>query len=91
MIGEQSQGIDIVACEKILKRPDANVTGSNAGEHRPKERPFLPHDSFAGGNRGERPGRGNPERGHGFADNVFADHRAERRFAIAAAREWRAP
>ena len=66
------------------------MTCSNAGEHSAEERPFLAHYSFAGGNSGERPGRGNSERGHSFADNVFAEHRAERRFAIAAPREWRA-
>ena len=91
VIGEQSQGIGVVACQKILERPDANVTCRNAGEHRAEERSFLAHDLFARGHRGECPGRGNPKRGHGFADDVLAEHRAERRFAIAAAREVRAP
>ena len=91
MIRKESQGIDIVACKKVLKGPDANVTGRHAGEHGAEERPFLAHDVFASRNSGECPGRGNPKRGHRFADNVFAEHRAERRFAIATAREWRAP
>ena len=91
MIGEQAQRIDILACEKILKRPDANVTGRNPGEHSAEERPFLAPDTFTGGHRSERPGRGHPECGHGFADNVLAEYGAERRLAITAAREWRAP
>ncbi len=91
LIGQQSQGVDILASPKILKRSDANVTRRNAREHTARQRPFLAHDSFTGGDSGERAGRGYPERGHRFADNVFTDHRAEGRFAIAAAREWRAP
>ena len=91
MLGELSQGVDVVPREKILKGPDANVAGGNAGEHRAGERPFLAHDSFAGRHSGERACRGNPERGHGFADDVFTDHRAERRLAVAATRKWRAP
>ena len=38
---------------------------------------------------GERSGGGHAERSHGLANDVFAEHRAEGRFAIAAAREWR--
>ena len=57
----------------------------------PGSGPVLAHDPFAGGNSGQRPRGGNSQRGHGFADNVFAEHRAEGGFAIAAARERRAP
>ena len=38
MIGEQPQGIDIVARQKILKSSDANVTCGNAGEYAARER-----------------------------------------------------
>src|ERR1700674_746905 len=90
IVREQSQGLDIVACCKMLKRPNANVTCSNAGEHTAQEGPFLAHYSFPGGNGRECSGSGNAERGHGFADNVFADYGAKGGFAITAARERRA-
>ena len=67
------------------------MTGRHAGEHGAREQPFLAHDAFAGGHGGQRSRRGHAERGHGFADNVFAEHRAEGGLAVAAAREWRAP
>src|ERR1039457_557724 len=91
MIGEQPEAIDIIACQKILKRSNANVTGSNAGEDAAREPPLLAQDSFASGNRSHRSRCGNSERGHGFAHNVLAEYRAEGGFAIAAARERCAP
>ena len=84
-------GLDVVACAKVLKRSNANVTCRHAGEHSARQEPFRTHDCFRRCHGRERSSRGHAERGHGFADDVFADHRAESGLAIAAAREWRAP
>ena len=67
------------------------MTGRHTGEHGARQQPFRAHDAFAGRHGGKRSRRGYSERGHGFADDVFADHRAEGCLAIAAAGEWCAP
>ena len=90
VIGKHLQAINIVACQKILKSPDPNVTYSNASEHAPWQRPFLAHNFLPGCNGGERAGGGNPKSGHGFAHNVFPEDRTEGGFAIAATGESRA-
>ena len=67
------------------------MTCRDAGEYTAREPPFLAPYAFAGGHSGQRSRGGNSERGHGFANNVFAEYGAEGGFAIAAARERRAP
>ncbi len=55
-------------------------------QHRAGQRGFAHHE-LAGDGGGKRAGGGNAERGHGLADHIFAQHRSERRTAIAAAGE----
>src|SRR5262249_58412304 len=80
------QGLNVAAHSKELKCADANVAGSDAGEHRTRQR-RLSADRLTRGNDGKRPGCGDTERVHGLADDVLAQNRAKRRPAIAVAGE----
>ena len=83
VVGENTKVFDVAPRSKILKRADAQMARCNAGQDAARQRAFA-HDVFAGQHRGERARRRNAKRGHGLADNVFADDRAERGAAIAA-------
>ena len=88
VIGEEAQGGGIAEGGEILEGADADVAGGDAGEDGPGEG-LLAEDGFAGGGDGEAAGGGDAEGLHGFADEVFAQHRAEGGAAIAAARVGR--
>ena len=60
----------------------------DARQHRARQH-GLAHHRLAGGDRRERARGRNAQRRHRLADDVFAQHRAQRRAAVAAARERR--
>lgn len=83
VIGQLLQLGHIAAGGEELKRADPDVAGRDAGEHCAGQSVFAV-DGFPGGRGGQGPGRRNAQGVHGFAENVLAEHRAERGFAIAA-------
>src|SRR3979411_806214 len=80
--------LGIAARREILEGSDANVAGRDAGEHGPGQRRLAQH-ALAGHDSGERSPGWDSKRRHRLADDVFAQHRTERRAAIAPARKWR--
>jgi hypothetical protein len=78
-----------VARGKELKGADANMAGGDTGEDGAGERCF-PTDGFPCRDGGQRAGGGYAQRMHGFADDIFAQHRPQCRLAIAAPRKGRA-
>ena len=82
IVGQQPHPLHIAAGGEILEGADAEVAGGDAGQHGAGERGFAPH-RLAGRHRGQRPGGRHAERRHRLADQVFAQHRAERRPAVA--------
>src|ERR1700704_6376813 len=87
VIRQPPHAVGIAPRGKILERSDANVAGRDAGEDSPRQRHLAQH-ALAGHDSGERSCGRNAERGHCLADDVFAQHRTERRAAIAAPRKW---
>src|SRR5262245_35994184 len=71
-----------------LKGADADMARRDAGQHRSGQGRFAP-DRLSGGDDGEGLGRGDAEREHGLADDVFAQDRPECRATVAVARERR--
>jgi hypothetical protein len=65
------------------------MTCSDASQHRPWQHVLAKH-LLSGGHDGERSRRWNTQRVHRFADQIFAQHRPDRRAAVTAARERRA-
>ena len=88
VVGQFSYAIGVAAGGKILKRADADVARGHTRQHRARQR-RLAHHVLAGHHGGERARGGNAERRHRLADDVFAQHRAERGAAVAAARKRR--
>ena len=71
---------------KILERADADVARRNAGEHRARQH-GLAHHILARDHGGQRARGRYAQREHRLADDVFAQHGAERGAAVAAAGE----
>src|SRR5206468_3121854 len=69
---------------RVLKGADTKMTRRYAGQNGAGQLGFA-LDQFTGGYYRQAAGSGNPQRMHGFADNVFAQHRPERRTAVASA------
>ena len=90
MVGQQAQRLAIAARSEELEGADADVAGRDARQHRARQH-GLAHHRLAGGDRRERARGRDAERRHRLADDVFAQHRTQRRTAIAAARERRGP
>ncbi len=88
VIGEPSHRLGIAARGKILEGADADMAGSDPGQHRAGQR-RLAHHALAGDDGGERARGRNAQGMHRFADDVFAQHRPQRGAAVAAARERR--
>ncbi len=88
VIGQPPHALGIAARREILEGADANMAGGYAGQHRAGQR-HLAHHMLARDDSGERPRGGNAQGKHRLADDVFAQHRAQRGAAIAAARERR--
>src|SRR3546814_15597488 len=62
------------------------MAARHPGQHRTRKRGFAAN-RLTGGYRRQRPGGRDVEAVHRLADDVFAQHRAERGTAVAAARE----
>ena len=88
VVGECAQGVRIAMGGRPLHGADANVARGDAGEHRAVAH-RLAIDRFACHRHREAARRGDAKRVHRLADDVFPQHRAERRTAVAAAREPR--
>ena len=88
VVGEQTQRLAIAARGEELESADADVACGNARQHRAGQH-GLAHHRLAGGDRRERARGWNAERRHRLADDVFAQHRAQRRAAVTTARERR--
>ena len=89
MIGKRHERVWIAA-GRILERADTDVACGNASEHRPGQG-RVAIDRFARRDDGQAPRRWNAEGVHRLADDVFAEHRPERRQAIAIPRKRRPP
>src|SRR5690606_4341677 len=85
VIGEPFDGVVIAAAAEKLERANANVAAGNTREHATGQE-GIARDAFAAGDGGEAARGRHTEHGHRFADDVFAQHRAQRREAIAIAR-----
>ena len=88
VVGERAERLDIAARGEELEGADADMARGDAGQDGARQG-FLAQHLLAGGDGGERPRRRHAERRHRLADDVLAQHRAERRPAVAAAREGR--
>ena len=86
MIGEPAQRVGVLARGEILEGADADVARGDAGQHRARQH-GLAHHVLARCHGGERARGRNAQREHRLADDVFAQHRSERRAAVAAAGE----
>ena len=82
----RAQRLDVAARGEELEGADADVARRHARQHRAGQR-RLAHHRLAGRHGRQRPGRGNAERRHRLADDVFAQHRTQRRPPVAAPRE----
>ena len=74
----------------VLEGPHPQVAGGDAREDGAGQK-SLAANRLAGGHDGQRAGRRDAERVHRLADEVLAEHRADRRPSVATARERRAP
>ena len=86
MVGEQLQRLGVAARGEELEGADPDVARGDAREHGARH-DVLADDGIAGDDGGERTRRGDAQRMHRLADDVFAQHRAQRGTAVAAARE----
>jgi hypothetical protein len=88
MVRQQLQPLGVAPRSEILERADADVARGHtrqdsAGQHR------LASYRLSGRDCGQRPGGGHAQRGHGLADDVLTQHRAECSAAVAIAGEGR--
>ena len=74
-----------------LKRPHADVARRHPRQHRPRPRSVLPPDLLARRHDRETARRRNPHRVHRLANQILAQHRAERRAPVTAPRIRRRP
>ena len=70
-----------------LERTDPDMAGRDAGKHRARQNPVTDHALTGGNHRQAACGR-NAQCVHGFADQVFAQHRPESSAAVTRARVW---
>ena len=89
VVGQVAERRRVLPGREELESADADVARGHASQHRAGELGVAPHGLARGRGR-ERPGGGDAERRHGLADQVLAQHGAERRAAVAAARVRRA-
>ena len=85
VIGKLAHAVDVAARGEELEGADAHEARRHSRQYRSRQR-TLPVNRLARGDRGECARRRNAERVHGLADQVFAQHRTERRASITAAR-----
>ncbi len=88
IIGEVAERLAVAARREELERADANMARRDAHEDGARQCGFA--DDLVTRRHGREPARRrDAERIHGFADQIFAQDRAERGAAVAAAREGR--
>src|SRR5690606_38478467 len=75
---------------EILKGANANMALGDPGENGTGQNPIA-EDMFASGHCGKTAAGGHPQGGHGFADNVFPQHRTQWRATIPHARKGSLP
>ena len=75
----------LAARREELESSHPDMAGGNAGEDCTWKQ-FIAINGFAGRHSGKRPCCGNAERMHRFTHDIFAQHRPQRRLAIAATR-----
>ena len=88
MVGEPPHAVGVAARGEKLEGADADMARRHAGQHRAGQHGLADH-VLAGDDGGERARGRNAQREHRLADDVFAQHRPERRAAVAAAGERR--
>ena len=88
MVREQAQRLGVAACGEELEGTDAHMARGDARQNGAGQLAVAP-DRLAGGDGGQRTRRGDAERSHRLAHDVFTQHRPDRGAAIAAAREGR--
>ena len=88
VLGELAHALGIAARGEELERADADVARRDARQHRAGQHRLAQH-RLAGGDDRERARGRDAERMHRLADEDLAQHRPDRRLAVAAARERR--
>ena len=88
VIGQLPNALGIAAGREVLEGSDPDVAGGDAGEDSTGQRRLAQY-AFAGQHRGERSRGRDSQHRHRLADDVFAQHRTERRAAVAPARKRR--
>src|SRR6478672_8194266 len=83
VVRQRSQRGQIIVSRRILESADADMAGSDPREHRAWQQ-LLANNFLTGDGDREAAGGWNAERMHRFADDVFAQHRPERRATVAA-------
>ena len=86
IVGESPDRFDIAPRCEILERADPNMARGDPRQHRARQR-AVPVDALSDRRRGKRPRGRDPQRVHGFAHQVFAQHWTQSRAAVAAAGE----
>ena len=88
VLGELAHALGIAAGGEELERADTDVARRDARQNRAGQHRLAQH-RLAGGDDGERARGRDAERMHRLADEDLAQHRPDRRLAVAAARERR--
>ncbi len=86
VIGQCSHGFRVAVRGEVLEGADAEVTRRHAGEDGTWQ-DRLAYHRLARGDCGKRASCGNTQRGHGFAEDVFAEDGAKGCATVAAAGE----
>ena len=82
VVGKRLQCGDVAQGCGILEGGDPDMALGGSGQHGPGFQAAA-MDALAGGDDGETARRRNVQRVHRFADQVFAQHRPQRRLAVA--------
>ena len=91
VVGEAAQQVDVAGGRgRTGSCPTRRWLLGDPGEHGARQQGLAAHRA-PGRHHGEGAGRGDAEGVHRLADDVLAQHRADRGQAVAAARERRAP
>ncbi len=90
VVGEAAQEGDVTRGGGVLEAAHAQMAARDPGEHGTWQQGLAAHQAPRRHDR-QGAGRRDPECVHGRADDVLAQHRADRSQAVAAARERRAP
>jgi hypothetical protein len=88
VVRERAHALLVAVAGEVFERAHADVAGRDAGDHAARADVLADHP-LAGGDHGERAGRGHAERRHRLAPQILRDHREQRRAAVAHARERR--